>query len=71
MKEELKRNTTETPVSVMPGHRKSLSVVIAENYSVLHIDGKPNFLVQSNPFITDTKGTGISVPIIEVSFLEK
>ena len=32
---------------------------------------KPISLVQSNLFITDTKGTGISVRITEVSVLEK
>ena len=29
------------------------------------------YKVQSNLFVMDTKGTGISVPIIEVSILEK
>ena len=31
----------------------------------------PSILVQSNLFITDTKGTGISVHIVEVSVLER
>ena len=46
------------------GNLASLSVVLSKYYrGTIH--------VQLNLFITDTKGTGMSVRIIEVSVLER
>ena len=54
-----------------PGEMGLNPVKVKEFFFTLH---GPHFLaevIQSNLFITDTKGTGISVRIIEVSVLER
>ena len=72
MIEDITSGTTCVPQSSdNPRCLTSLRTANVEAENVFEFRQWNETLVQSNLFITDTKGTGISVRIIEVSVLER
>ena len=55
----------------IPNRKDETVAFLVSAKNKLEDTGRVEMLLQSNLFITDTKGTGISVRIIEVSILEK